>query len=114
MAINNYIPSYPSLSGSTPDPALNFMQSCPLNIPGLRDEAVKAYWRWHCLKVGCHIQRRHYELARDLTLDRGDDLELIYEDRNPQYYIEHGVLEGVARRWVKDVKIFVDEYEIIG
>lgn len=72
---------------------------------------MKAYWRWHCSKVGCHIQRQHYELACDLTLGRGDDLELIYEDQNPQFFIEQGVLEGVARRWVRDVKLFVDEYD---
>ncbi len=114
MIINNYVPTHPSLSGSSPASALSSsLQSCSLNIPGLRDEAVKAYWRWHCSKVGCPIQRQHYELARDLTLGRGDDLELIYEDQNSQFFIEQGVLEGVARRWVRDVKIFVDEYDII-
>ncbi len=115
MIINNYIPSCPSLSGSAPpDSAPNLsLQSCPLNIPGLRDEAVKAYCEWHCSKVGCLIQRQHYELARNLTLDRGDDLELVYEDKNSQLYIELGVLDGVARRWVRDVKTFLEEYDII-
>jgi len=64
-------------------------------------------------KVGCHIQRQHYELARDLTLGRGDDLELVYEDKNAQFYIEHGVLEGVARRWVRDVKAFLKDYNTL-
>jgi hypothetical protein len=97
---NNYIPSYPSLNGFTPDSVPNSsLQSCPLNIPGLRDEAVKAYCRWHCSKVGCPIQRQHSELARDLTLERGDDLELVHEDENAQFYIDSGVLHGVARRW---------------
>jgi hypothetical protein len=46
-------------------------------------------------------------------LDRGDDLELVYEDKNSQLYIELGVLDGVARRWVRDVKTFLEEYDII-
>jgi hypothetical protein len=48
-----------------------------------------------------------------MTLERGDDLELVYEDKNSQFYIELGVLDGVARRWVRDVKAFLDEYDII-
>jgi hypothetical protein len=46
-------------------------------------------------------------------LGRGDDLELVYEDKDAQFYIELGVLEGVARRWVRDVKAFLDEYDIL-
>ena len=30
-----------------------------------------------------------------------------------RFFIEQGVLKGIARRWVRDVKIFVDEYDII-
>jgi hypothetical protein len=74
---------------------------------------VKAYSKWHCSKVGCPIQRQYYELARDLTLGRGDDLELVYKDKDAQFYIELGVLEGVARRWVRDVKAFLDKYDIL-
>jgi hypothetical protein len=57
--------------------------------------------------------RQHYELARDLTLERGSDLELVYEDKDAQFYAELGVLEGVARRWVRDVKTFLDEYDTL-
>ncbi len=74
---------------------------------------MKAYSKWHCSKIGCPIQRQHYELARDLTLERGGDLELVYKDRDAQFYTELGVLEGVARRWVRDVKAFLDEYDIL-
>jgi len=114
MIINNYIPTHPSQSGSKQDLAdSSSSRSCSLSIPGLRDEAVKAYSKWHCSKVGCPIQRQHYELARDLTLGRGDDLELVYEDKDAQFYIELGVLEGVARRWVRDVEAFLDKYDIL-
>jgi hypothetical protein len=46
-------------------------------------------------------------------LGRGDDLELVYKDKDTQFYIKLGVLEGVARRWVRDVKAFLDEYDIL-
>jgi hypothetical protein len=99
MIINNYILTYPSQTGSTLNLAdSSSSRSCSLSIPGLRNEAMKAYSKWHCLKVGCPIQKQHYELARNLTLGRGDNLELIYKDKNAQFYIELGVLEGVARR----------------
>jgi hypothetical protein len=29
-------------------------------------------------------------------------------DKDAQFYIELGVLEGVARRWVRDLKAFLD------
>jgi hypothetical protein len=114
MIINDYIPTHPSQSGSIPDLAdISSSRPCSLSIPGLRDDAVKAYCEWHCLKIRCLVQRQHYELARDLTLGRGDDLELVSEDNNAQFSIELGVLEDVARRWVRDVKAFLDVRYII-
>ncbi len=65
------------------------------------------------LKGWMPYPEQHYELARDLTLERGDDLELVCEDKNSNFYIELGLLDGVARRWVRDVKPFLDEYNKI-
>jgi hypothetical protein len=33
-------------------------------------------------------------------------------DKDAQFYIELGALEGVARRWVRAVQAFLDEYDI--
>ncbi|KAH6980581.1 hypothetical protein EDB80DRAFT_738039 [Ilyonectria destructans] len=119
MVINNYIPAYagqatadgsnrstPSLSDGS------FSRSSSFGVPGLRDNAVEAYCRWQCSKVSGTEPKSHYELARDLSLERGLDLELIHEDNDAQFYIDHGVLEGVARRWVRDIEAFVDQYII--
>ncbi|KAK4071523.1 hypothetical protein Purlil1_13414 [Purpureocillium lilacinum] len=117
MIVNNYIPSqqdakrYPepptscALDSSVP-------HSLPLSIFGLRDEAVKEYCRWHCsqVEVGSLDQKKAYELARDLTLARSLDLEPVDEDNDGQFYIDKGVSEGVARRFVRDVHVFLEQY----
>ncbi|KAJ6436642.1 reverse transcriptase domain protein [Purpureocillium lavendulum] len=115
MIINNYIPSqqdakrYPEPSTTGARDA-SVPRSLPLSIPGLRDEAVKEYCRWHCSQVGSMDQKRAYELARDLTLARSLDLELVDEDNDAQFYIDKGVSEGVARRFVRDVHVFLEQY----
>jgi hypothetical protein len=114
MIINNYIPTHPSQSRSNLDLADSLSSRLySLSIPRLQDDAVKASCKWHCSKVRCPNQKQHYKLAYDLTLGRGDDLQLVYKDNNAQFNIELGVLEGVARRWVRDVEAFLKEYDIL-
>ena len=119
MIINNYIPVHPSRTladgskRSTPNMTDSSSRRPSLSIPGMRDDAVEAYCEWHCSKVRRQDQKQQYELARDLTLERGLDLELIHEDNDAQFYIERGVLEGVARRFVRDVKAFLDQYDAL-
>lgn len=120
MVINNYIPVHP---GQTPlygqerstlevisDSSGHAESSC-FNIPGMRNDAVMQYCVWHGSKVRSETQKQQYQLARDLTLDKGLDLELLYSDQDAQFYIDHGIMEGVARRWVRDVKLFLDQYD---
>lgn len=117
MIINNYIPVHPGQAPVGSNRATHLMDCSssqplsPLHIPGLRDDAVRAYCEWHCSKVRSQNQKQQYELARELTLERGFDLELISEEGDPQYYLERGVLEGVARRFVRDVKAFLTHYD---
>lgn len=114
--IQNYIPGYPcqDMSGSAPvlssTASSRLIRLLPLGVPGLRDDVVGAYRDWECSKVRSEAQKQHYELAHDLTLERGFDLELVRQDGDAQYYIERGVLEGVARRWVQDIETFSEEY----
>jgi hypothetical protein len=119
MIINNYIPvnSGQALSGgskrSTLDVTNGSARRLCLSIPGLRDDAVEAYCEWHCSKVRRQDQKQHYRLACDLILERGFDLDLIHEENDAQFYIERGVLEDVARRFVRDVKDFLDQYDAL-
>ncbi len=115
--INNYIPVPPGQGPADgfgrllPAVDTSPSQSSPLDIPGLRDDAVEAYCECHCSQVRSQNQKQQYGLARDLTLERGLDLELLHEDKDAQFYIERGVLEGVARRFVRDVKAFLGQYD---
>lgn len=121
LIINNHIPAYPreavadrplgpTLELSDGSSSRSSSRSSSFSIPGLRDDAVGAYCEWQCLKVRGAEQKRHYELARDLTLERALDLELVHEDNDAQFFIERGVLEGVARRFVRDIEAFLDQY----
>lgn len=116
MVINNYIPAAPGPALTNPNISGSQSVTCAssrlssLSIPGFREDAVEAYCEWHCSKVRREEQKQQYQLARDLTLDRGFDLELVYQDNDSQFYIERGVLEGVARRFVRDVNTFLDQY----
>ncbi|KAL3954469.1 hypothetical protein ACCO45_010032 [Purpureocillium lilacinum] len=114
MVINNYIPSLQDAK-QHPEQRISHAQntsvsrSLLLSIPGLRDEAVEVYCKWHCSKVRSKDQKKAYVLARDLTLARSLDLELVHEDNDAQFHIDNGVSEGVARRFVRDVQIFLEE-----
>ncbi|KAL3952671.1 hypothetical protein ACCO45_012614 [Purpureocillium lilacinum] len=114
MVINNYIPSHQDAK-QHPEQPISHVQnysvsrSLLLSIPGLRDEAVEEHCKWHCSKVRSNDQKKAYELARDLTLARSLDLELVHEDNDAQFYIDNDVSEGVARRFVRDVQVFLEE-----
>ncbi|OAQ58349.1 hypothetical protein VFPFJ_11655 [Purpureocillium lilacinum] len=114
MVINNYIPSHQDAKQHPEQPVSHVKNSSAshsllLSIPGLRDEAVEEYCKWHCSKVRSNDQKKAYELAHDLTLARSLDLELVHEDNDAQFYIDNGVSEGVARRFVRDVRVFLEE-----
>ncbi|KAF4486354.1 hypothetical protein CGGC5_v005915 [Colletotrichum fructicola Nara gc5] len=115
VIIHNHISDYSTSSnraspdhGSSPPPRLS-----PLCVPGLRDDAVETYCEWHRSKVRSETQKQHFELAYSLTIARGLDLELVHEDNDAQFYIEQGVLEGVARRWVRDIQVYIDQEQVV-
>jgi hypothetical protein len=50
------------------------------------------------------VLKMEYQKACELTLAKGLDLELVYEDQNAEFYIKKGVKSGVAQRFVCDIK----------
>ncbi|KAJ5534297.1 hypothetical protein N7527_000551 [Penicillium freii] len=45
--------------------------------------------------------------ARDVTLENCLDLMQIYKDQDPGFFVKHGVKVGAARRFVRDIGLWV-------
>ena len=74
-----------------------------LNIPGLRDEAVRDYAAWHESNVGDENLKAQFREACNVALASGLDLKRIYEDQDPSFFIDKGIVVGVARQFVRDI-----------
>jgi hypothetical protein len=86
----------------------------PLVVPGLRDIAVKEYSNWQQSKVGDYILKAEFQKACDVALADGLDLEQIYKDQDPSFFIDKGVKIGVARRFVSDIEYWVKQHKCAG
>lgn len=81
----------------------NCLSSDDFNIPGLRDEAVRKYTAWHETNVGDDYLKAQFRGACDVALANGLDLQLMYEDQNPSFFIDKGIVVGIARQFVRDI-----------
>jgi hypothetical protein len=68
-----------------------------LDIPGPRDLAVVAYSQWQQSNVIDEAQKIEYQKACEAALLEMLDLEQLYEDQDPDFFIQSGVKRGVAR-----------------
>ncbi|CEJ61521.1 hypothetical protein PMG11_10052 [Penicillium brasilianum] len=78
-----------------------------LNIPGLRDVAVKQYTAWHEANVEDDALKAQFRQARDVALANGLDLKLIHDDQNPSFFVDKGIMVGIARQFVRDIGTWV-------
>ncbi|KAI5465215.1 hypothetical protein BGZ63DRAFT_173395 [Mariannaea sp. PMI_226] len=97
----SYIPSSPSIIFPT-SPAFDFEES--------RDNVVKAYVEWQQSKVSSQKLKSSYSLIEVLTLDYGLSLEMIFanQKRYFKFFLNHGVLEGVAWHFVCNIKRYYE------
>ncbi|KAL6900423.1 hypothetical protein GGI43DRAFT_48806 [Trichoderma evansii] len=116
--IHNIIPRHPNAasneSSGVPNPdipvsAADLKGKADLCIPGPRDDAIKRYCQWHYAQVNNKVWKTAFVKAGSLTLEQGLDLKHVYADQNIDFYIKEGVLRGIARSFVEDVKKWVDE-----
>lgn len=100
------------ISSSASTTTATVLSSLPngLEVPGLRDDALREYSDWQCSKVRGEDLKMDFRKACDLALKDGLDLELIYKDPDPNVFIEGGVRRGIAMRFVGDVEIWVKHY----
>lgn len=77
-----------------------------LKIPGFRDDALREYTRWQQSKVRDPVLKEEFGKARDAALKVGFDLEQIHEKQNFDFFVQAGVMLGVAERFPRDILLW--------
>jgi hypothetical protein len=117
--ITNVLPpqSYQTPSGTSQartaaiGPSSNSAEVIPLDIPGLRDVAVRKYSKWQQSNVNDDQLKLEFQKACDVTLADGLDLEQLHEDQDFDFFIDKGVKRGIARRFVRDIDQWVKRHK---
>jgi hypothetical protein len=107
----NVLPSQPSAAGldlSTAQEAADLKGLNSLDIPGPRDEAVKEYSEWQVSNVTDDTLKAAFRQVCDVMLENGLDLEQVYKDQDPEFFIGKGIKMGIARRFVEDIRRWVE------
>jgi hypothetical protein len=47
-------------------------------------------------------------------LNEGLDLEQLHEEQDIQFWLDQGVKRGIAKRFVRDIKAWIKEYDVRG
>lgn len=87
-------------------------QGLDLDIPGPRDAAVIAYSEWQQSNVMDEALKDEFRKACVATLEDGLDLEQVYEDQDPGFFVQSRVKRGVARRFVSDIDRWAKRYKL--
>lgn len=84
-----------------------------LDIPSNRDEAVEKYYTWQQGQVKRADQKADYQKAYDYLINKGIDLELIYQDPNVASDLETklGIKRGIAQQVMGDVGHWAKKYK---
>lgn len=85
-------------------------QSDYVNIAGPLEAAVEEYANWHLSRVNSNSYKENIKKARDIALDNCFDLWQI-QGENPDFFVKQGVKIGVARRFVSDTRLWLEERE---
>ena len=75
----------------------------PLEIPGPRDVTIKHYYEWQCSQVEHTTIKEEFQKIYLVMMEHCLDLEQVYEDQDPEFFIQSGIKIGVARRFVRDI-----------
>ena len=95
---------------SSSAPALRSYSTDHLEIPGFLDDAVTAYIDWQQSRMRKDNLKSEFRRAGALALADGLDLEQIYEEQDPDFFIRQGVKRGITHRFVHDIKVWVERY----
>ncbi|KAJ8108526.1 hypothetical protein OPT61_g8114 [Boeremia exigua] len=70
-----------------------------LDVPGFLDAAVEDYSNWQQSRVMREDQKDDIRNMCDIALEHGLDLQQLYDDQDPDFFISRGIKLGVARRF---------------
>ncbi|GAB7336311.1 hypothetical protein MBLNU13_g09054t2 [Cladosporium sp. NU13] len=101
ITINNVLPA---TAGSGATSLSEALTPRDFDLPGFRDVALNEYSVWHQSKVFDASLKADFEKARDVALENGLDLDLIYEENDPDFFEKQGVKRGTAKRFVRDIR----------
>lgn len=91
--IYNVLPSQSIAQGldvSAPKSAVEQIALNPLEVFGPRDVAVKEYGEWQVSNVENDTLKSAFRQVCDVMLDNDLDLEQVYKDQDPKFFIEKG------------------------
>ncbi|EAW11437.1 uncharacterized protein ACLA_091350 [Aspergillus clavatus NRRL 1] len=71
----------------------------PLKIPGFRDIAVREYGEWLASNVSDETLNAAFRQASVVTLSDSFDLEHIYKDQNPEFFVGKGIKPGICSKF---------------
>jgi hypothetical protein len=117
ITITNVMPSQPHespaarVADGVTTTAKQHSKSLDLDIPGPRDAAVIAYSEWQQSNVEDEALKDEFRKACAATLEDGLDLEQVYEDQDPSFFVQSGVKRGIARRFVSDIDGWAKRYK---
>jgi hypothetical protein len=79
-----------------------------LEIPGLRDDAVQDYVRHLQGTVRSKRHKAEYEKAGNIVLEDLLDLDQVYRDYKPGFFIARDVKKAPAEQFIRDIPAVVD------
>jgi hypothetical protein len=85
----------PTKSGHLSDAAKLML----VDINGFLDDMLRDYAAWQQSRVRDPARKAEIGKALNVLLDHNFDLGLIFEDQNPEFLVQAGVLLGTARRF---------------
>ncbi|GLA89530.1 hypothetical protein AtubIFM56815_004010 [Aspergillus tubingensis] len=114
ITITNVLPAQatqPGMSSSPPTPedaSICSTKASRLKIAGFRDANVQAYCDCCQSQVANELWKDEFHKACDVALGDGLDLDQIDELSDPEYFKNRGVRWGIPRRFVRDIRDWVD------
>jgi hypothetical protein len=78
-------------------------------VPGFLDAAVEDYSDWQKSRVRGYDQKDDIQNMCDMALEYRLDLQQLYDDQDPDFFISRGIKLGVAPRFIRDIPYWVQQ-----